>query len=153
MLLCVYDFDMFGPDELVPGLKKELMSLFECKDVGEMHGHVGFRVERNREEGWTRLTQPVKIQKFVDKYNIDIKSNRITSTSAEPGSVLIKEGIDDDDNLLSPEEESRCRSETTVLLHLMRWSRTEVMNAVRDCSRCMQSARKSHNKVLDRVMM
>ena len=89
----------------------------------------------------------------MDEYGIDIKPNRIPSTPAEPGSVLRKEGIDDDDILLSPEEQSRYRSATAVLLHMMRWSRAEVMNAVRDCSRYMQSARKSHNKALDRVMM
>jgi hypothetical protein len=153
ILLWVYDFAIFGLDELVPGLKQELMSLFDCKDVGEMHEYVGCKVERNREEGWIRLTQPVKIQKFVDEYGIDIKSNRIPSTPAEPGSALRKEGIDDDDILLSPEEQFRYRSATAVLLHMMRWSRAEVMNAVRDCSRYMQSARKSHNKALDRVMM
>jgi hypothetical protein len=61
------------------------------------------------------------------------------------------EGIDDDDDLLSPEDQARYRSATAVLLHMMRWSRAEVMNAVRDCSRYMQSARKSHNKALNRL--
>jgi hypothetical protein len=63
------------------------------------------------------------------------------------------EGIDDDDDLLSPEDQARYRSATVVLLHMMRWSRAEVMNAVRDCSCYMQSAQKSHNKALNRVMM
>jgi hypothetical protein len=140
-------------DELVPGIKNELLSLFNCKDVGGMKEYVGCRVKRDRENGWIRLTQPVKIQKFVDEYGIDIISNRVPSTPAEPGSVLKKEGIDDDDDLLSPEDQARYRSATAVLLHMMRWSRAEVMNAVRDCSRYMQSARKSHNKALNRVMM
>jgi hypothetical protein len=71
---------------------------------------------------------------------------------------LKKEGIDDDD-LLSPEDQARYMSATAVLLHMMHWSRAEVMNAVRDyffsrdCSLYMQSARKSHNKALNRVMM
>ena len=95
------------------------MYLFDCKDVGEMHEHVGCRVERNREEGWIRLTQPVKIQKFVNECNIDIKSNRIASTPAEPVSVLRKEGIGDDDNILSPEEQSRHRSATSIILYVM----------------------------------
>jgi hypothetical protein len=106
-----------------------------------------------RENGWIRLTQPVKIQKFVDEYGINIISNRVPSTLAEPGSVLKKEGIDDDDDPLLPKDQARNRSATAVLLHMVHWSRAEVMNAVRNCSCYMQSARKSHNKALNRVMM
>jgi hypothetical protein len=137
----------------VPGIKNELLSLFNYKDVGEMKEYVGYRIERDRENGWIRLTQPVKIQKFVNEYGTDIISNQVPSTPAEPGSVLKKEGIDDDDDLLSPEDQARYRSATAVILHMMRWSRAEVMNAVQDCSRYIQSAQKSHNKALNRVMM
>jgi hypothetical protein len=114
-----------------------------------MKEYVACRIERDRENVWIRLTQPAKIPKFVDEYGIDIISNQVPSTPVEPGSVLRKEGIDDDDYLLSPEDQARYRSATAVLLHMMRWSRAEVMNAVRDCSCYMQSARKSHNKALN----
>jgi hypothetical protein len=57
ILLWVDDFAIFGPDELVPGIKNELQSLFNCKDVGEMKEYVGCRVERDRENGWIHLTQ------------------------------------------------------------------------------------------------
>jgi hypothetical protein len=153
ILLWVDDFAIFGPDELVPGIKNHLLPLFNCKDAGEMNKYVGCRIKRDLENGWIRLTQPVKIQKFVDEYGIDIISNQVPSTPAERGSVLKKEGIDDDDDLLSPKDQARYRSATAVLLHMMRWSRAEVMNAVQDCSRYMQSARKSHNKALNRVRM
>jgi hypothetical protein len=123
ILLWVDDFAIFGPDELVPGIKNELLSLFNCKDVAEMKQYVGCRIERDRENGWIHLTQPVKIQKFVDEYGIDIISNRVPSTPAEPGFVLKKGGIDDDDDLLSSEDQARYRSATAVLLHMMRWSR------------------------------
>jgi hypothetical protein len=74
ILLWVDDFAIFGPVELVPGIKNELLSLFNCKDVGEMKEYVGCRVKRDRENGWIRLTQPVKIQKFVDKYDTLVPS-------------------------------------------------------------------------------
>jgi hypothetical protein len=77
ILLWVDDFLILGPDELVPGVKEELLCPFNCKDVCKMNEYVGCRVERDREAGWMRLTQPVKIQKFVDEYSIDIVSNRI----------------------------------------------------------------------------
>jgi hypothetical protein len=153
ILLWVDDFLILGPDNLVPGIKDELLSLFNCKDVGKMNEYVGCRVEHDCKTGWMRLTQPVKIQKFVDKYGIDIVSNQMPSTPVEPGSVLKKDGIDEDDLPLPPEEQFRYRSATAILLHMMRWSHPEVMNAVQDCSRYMQSARRSHTKALNQIMM
>jgi hypothetical protein len=47
ILLWVDDFAIFGPDELVPGIKNELLSLFNCKDVGEMKEYVGCKIERD----------------------------------------------------------------------------------------------------------
>jgi hypothetical protein len=41
ILLWVDDFLILGPDELVPGIKDELLSLFNCKDVGKMKEYVG----------------------------------------------------------------------------------------------------------------
>jgi hypothetical protein len=56
ILLWVDDFAIFGPDELVPGIKNHLLSLFNCKDVGEIKEYVGCRIERDQENGWIRLT-------------------------------------------------------------------------------------------------
>jgi hypothetical protein len=97
ILLLVDDFLILGPDELVPGIKDELLSLLNYKDVGKINEYVGCRVECNCEAGWMRLTQPVKIKKFVDEYGVVIFSNQIPSTPAESGSVLKKDGIDEDD--------------------------------------------------------
>jgi hypothetical protein len=91
ILLWFDDFLILGPDELVPGIKDELLSLFNCIDVGKMNEFVGCRVERDREASWMRLTQPVKIQKFVDEYGIDIVSNRNTVYSSRAG-LCVEEG-------------------------------------------------------------
>jgi hypothetical protein len=84
ILLWVDDFPIFGPDELVPGIKDELLSLFSFKDVGEIKEYVGCRIKSDRENGWIRLTQPVKIQKFVDKYGIDINRTPAMMPLAAP---------------------------------------------------------------------
>jgi hypothetical protein len=41
ILLWVDDFLILGPDESVPGVKEELLSLFNCKDVGKINEYVG----------------------------------------------------------------------------------------------------------------
>jgi hypothetical protein len=73
-------------------------------------------------------------------------------TPAEGGTILKKEGEGPEDTILSKEDQQQYRSATAVLLHMMRWSRVEVQNAVRDCSRYMTEARQSHLKALQRIM-
>ena len=69
-------------------------------------------------------------------------------TPAEPGSVLKSEGESIHDQELNHEEQKSYQSGTAILLHMMRWTRVETMNAVQDCSRYMKQARQSHLKAL-----
>ena len=94
----------------------------------------------------------MKIDKFHDEFGIQRNPSRSPSTQAEPNSVLKSEGEGKEDLVLSKQEQKEYRSGTAVLLHMMRWSRVETMNAVRECSRFMTSARNSHMKALKRIM-
>ena len=151
-LLWVDNFLLVGPDHLVPKVKDRLTQLMECDDVGEMVEYVGCKIERNREIRDMRLTQPVKIEKMKDEFGCDPNMSRPPNTPAEPGSVLRKEGTGENNLELPKPEQKVYRSGTAMLLHVMRWSRVETMNAVRECSRYMQKARQSHMKALKRIM-
>jgi len=71
-------------------------------------------------------------------------------TPAEAGSVLER---CEDGEALTEREQTRYRSGVGKLLHLMRWSRPEIYNAVRELSRFMTiGASKIHMKAMERVM-
>ena len=55
--------------------------------------YVGCKVEQNKHR--IRLTQPVKIQQFIDKFQIDNVKKKQSNTPAKLGSVL---AVDTKDN-------------------------------------------------------
>merc|ERR1712224_243230 len=70
MLVWVDDYLILGPPKIAQKLREEVNQLFECTDTGEMKEYVGCKVER--ELGWCRLTQPVKMQRCIDEYGLDM---------------------------------------------------------------------------------
>ena len=97
------------------------------------------------------MTQPVKIRRFKDEYDQGItKGTPVTPLEAE--NVLRKKGLGKEDKVLDSEEQMCYNSLTAVMLHMMRWYRVEIMNAVRECSGFMSEAKWSHIVALQRIM-
>lgn len=59
--------------------------------------------------------------------------------------VKKEDGVDD-------EKQTKFKSEVGKLLHLMRWSRPDIRNIVRECSRRMTACNKNHMKSMLRCM-
>ena len=139
-----------GKRSAVLAAKTELMKRFDCEDVGELTEYVGCKVDRDNADEYAsiKVTQPVLVQSFVDEFGICEESEK-PATPAAPGSILVKP---DEDQLLDAASQTRYRSGVGKLLHLMRWSRPEILNAVRELSRFMSGAGKAHVKAMQRVM-
>jgi hypothetical protein len=86
-----------------------------------------------------KLTQPVMIQSF--KGGLELPEGKSSNTPAIPGSVVsegkIKNQVDDKTWSTYP-------SGVRKLLHMMRWTRPEIMNAVRELSRFTGRALQLH---------
>ena len=115
--------------EQVSQAKYELKRRFDCDETGNMDEYVGCKIERNWNERYLRFTQPVMIQSFSDEFNIEKNKAK---TPAEPGQVLLK---CDEKNKMSDKDQTTYRSGVGKLLHMMRWSRPEILNAVRELSK------------------
>ena len=137
-----------GPKELVDAACEELMTLFKCEDEGTMEEYVGCKIERNAEEGWARFSQPVMIQSFKDEF--DFSKEKSSVTPGEPGKVLVKN--EQEEATVGKEGHSYFRKAIGKLLHMMRWSRPEIQNAVRDCSRHLKNPMAVHLKAANRIM-
>jgi hypothetical protein len=128
--------------------KQQMIDRFDCDIIGNMDEYVGCKLDRNFEERSMRITQPVLLQSYNDEFDLTAeKQNPITP--AEPGQILIpceeKDGLKD-------ELQSQYRKGVGKMLHMMRWSRPEVLNAVRELSRFMKVASGAHYKAMIRVM-
>ena len=135
-----------GPKEEVMKSKTELTTLFDCDDVGEFNEYVGCKLERDWSNRIIKFTQPVLLQSFEDEFDLP---DREYETPAETGKVLTK---CEDEQQVEPAEQKEFRSGTGKLLHLMRWSRPEIWNSVRELSRRMSKSSTDHLKAMKRVM-
>ena len=140
------DCACFGFEKDVEESREEMKELFECDDVGEMDEYVGCKIEKG--EGKIRFTQPVMIQSFVDEFQTG--SARPTGTPGAPGGVLVP--VTDENSAVEPKWQTKYRAGVGKLLHMMRWSRPDIYNAVRDLSRHAQKCSVAHIKAMQRVM-
>ena len=86
------------------------------------------------------------LQSFKDEFSLP---NYTFDIPAIQGQVLqaVKEGEE-----VSPEVQREYRGGIGKLLHLMRWSRPDVWNAVREWARRMTSSCETHRKAMSRIM-
>jgi hypothetical protein len=147
-LIWVDDCFIAGERLRVHTEKERMKQLFECDDIGEMTEYVGCKVEYNKEERYMKLTQPVMIQSFVDEFDLPT-DGPAPNTPAETGQVLSK----GEENMKMPiDRQKKYRSGTGKMLHMMRWSRPDILNAVRECSKFMSGAWEVHMGAMKRIM-
>ena len=76
ILVWVDDIYYAGPDHIIPALlKDQLLQVIDCNKVGDMKDYVDCKIERDCIKRDMRLTQPVKIRKFKDKFGIKDNNN------------------------------------------------------------------------------
>jgi len=142
-------------DEQMKKAKKSFVDRFDCDIVGNFNEYIGMKVDRNFKEGYIRLTQPVLIKSLEDEFlkAEDMQpfiENHDPWIPAEPNNILKK--IEDPKESLGKRMMTRFRGGVGKLMHLMRWSRVEMINATRDLSRQNQGANEAHMKALMRAM-
>ena len=133
-----------GSKKGVEAAKKD-MKQFDCDEVGEMTEYVGCKIDYRPQEGMMRLTQPVLLQSFKDEF--ELPDEETPATPAVPGSVLIDGEID-----TNQKELSSYRTRVGKFLHMARWTRPEILNAVRELSRFMSKATQKHLTAMKRAM-
>jgi hypothetical protein len=142
----VDDLLVAGHKDAVMNVKKQILAHFECDDVGELTEYVGCLVERDKD--CIRMTQPVMLQSFRDEFELP-EGNDNPITPAVAGEVLQP---CDPEHQLADKEQVIYRQGVGKLLHLMRWSRPDVLNSVRELTRFAGRASMAHMKAMYRVM-
>jgi len=144
----VDDCMICGTPEAVKIAKKQMMEHFECEEIGEMKEYIGCKIERNKEEGWMKLTQPVLMQSYKDEFTIN-DDGETPRTPATPGEVLQR---GEKENEVSDDDQKTYRSGVGKLLYMMKWTRPDILNAVRELSRFMSGATMAHMGAMNRAM-
>ena len=92
------------------------------------------------------LTQPVLLQSFQDEFGVE--PGDPDCLPAKPGHILKKE----DGELLSAERATKYRKGVGKLVYLARWSRPDILNAVREVARQNQAPRDTHYEAMLKIM-
>ena len=133
-------------DELVSGLSEE----FKVKYLGDMEYFVGCRLIRNKERDTLWIHQPKLIKNLKLHFGELVKSVKFYATPAIARSVVVRPTVTD--ARLSIEDQSKYRSGVGMLLYLVKHSRPDISNAVRELSKVADGATQDHWKALLRVI-
>jgi hypothetical protein len=105
--------------------KASMIELFDYDNVGKRKEYVGCKIDKDQEAGTMRLTQPVMIQSFKDEF--ELPEGKSSNRPAIPGTVMSEGEVK---NQVNDKIQSTYQSGDGKLLHIMRWTRPEIMNSV-----------------------
>ena len=140
------DCMVWGSKTVVPEESNKFTSRFDCDDVGEVNEYVGCKINIDRKERSITFTQPILLQSFKDEFDLPTRKHK---TPAEAGMILRKA---DPKDKVDSKRHTYFRSGTGKLLHMVRWSRPEMQNAVRELTMQGSAPTEAHIKALHRAM-
>jgi hypothetical protein len=111
--------------------KENISGQLKCDDLGPMLEYVGCKIEIDWSVLSCKFTQPVLVQSFTDEFEAKPQGHK---TPAVPGTTLQQTT---EETTLDEKKHSKYRSGVGKLLHVMRWSRPDILNSVREVSQFM----------------
>ncbi len=150
MILCIYVDDVccFGDEDAIEEAITEIEKVYVIKKLGDMVEYVGVTVDRKGDS--LTLSQPDTITKLQEKFGDEIKFLKNYEAPAAQGSAVIRPK--DDEEKLKEVKQQKYRSGVGMLLWLMKHSRPDVANAVREASKVMDGATEAHYAYLLQII-
>ena len=119
---------------------------FTFDDGCELSEYVGCKIEWNKDERSMKLTQPVLLQSYVDEFELPDAN---FTTPAVAGEVLC---IDEKDVPVNEEKQYLYRKGVGKLLHMMKWTRPDIINSVREMTGFYARATQKHFDRMKRTL-
>ena len=142
----VDDCFITGPETELLKLKHEIMDAVDCDDGGELSKYVGCKIDQDKLCCTLKFTQPVLLQSFKDEF--ETAGSEMPNTPGTPLKALQL----GDQPPVEGKRQTYYRSGVGKLMHLKRWSRPEMNNAVRDLSRYNSNGSEEHIQAMHQAM-
>ena len=153
-IICCYvdDLAFFGNKSAIENAVKDLQREFTMKFVGDLKEYVGCTIRFANRKGQkiAYLTQPDIIQKMLKKFSKEFCKMGKYKIPSGPGYVAVRPK--DDSVKLLNELQKKFRSGVGTLLYLVKQSRPDIANSVREHAKVMDGATRYHYKELLRTM-
>ena len=150
VIFCLYVDDILciGNREAVNDAKFEIKKFFKITDEGDMKEYVGCSVQHFERK--LIMHQPELIKKIRKNFFDDVKNLRRYRTGGAPGEIIMKSN--DSELKLDDITLTKYRSGVGMLMYLVKFSRPDLSNCVRELSKVMRDATESHLKDLFRTI-
>ena len=153
VIMCIYIDDGFAIgdrpalEQMVAQIKSEGL---EIKVDYKMEDYLSCQVvfDRSGDKAW--LGQPHMVKKIVNTFGKEVKGRKKYLTPGTPGTTVMRPT--EDSQMVSPEVQTRYRSGVGMLLYLVKHSRPDIANSVRELTRCMDKATGAAYKEMLRVI-
>jgi hypothetical protein len=149
-ILYVDDGGIIGTQETIQALMKELSTVFHVKGMGPLKNFVGCHIIENDSKDTIWIHQPKLLKDLKLKFGAIAQESRSFKTPAAPRTIVMRP--QEGDLKISVEKQSEYRSGVGMLLYLVKHSRPEISNAVRELSKVADGATSGHWKAMVRVI-
>ena len=132
----VDDCLLIGNEEAIEKVIQDLKNEnFNLKLEGTLEDYLSCAITFNKDEtvGW--IHQPHLIAKLEKKFEPLVKELQRYKTPAAPGKILLRNY----EEIVDEEKHALCRSGVGMLLHLVKHTRPDIANAVREQSKSLKS--------------
>jgi hypothetical protein len=150
LIVYVDDGGIFSSAGDIKKVIETLSKVFIVKDLGKMETFVGCKIIKNETKDTIWIYQPKLINNLREQFGDAVQSVREYKTPAAPRSINVRP--QKGDTLISPSDQTRFRSGVGMLLYLVKHSRLDIANAVRDLSKVADGANQAHWKALMRAI-
>jgi hypothetical protein len=127
---------------------KSLSKVFKIKDLGNMNTFVACDIIDDNKTIW--LQQSKLINHLKESFGKEIESVRSHQTPAGPKTIVMRPN--EGDPVISSEDQSKYRSGVGMLLYLIKHSRPDLANAIRELTKVLDGATQAHYKAMLRVI-
>jgi len=150
VFLIIYVDDCFvvGDKAAVKKALAEIQGIFNITRSENIEDFIGCNIKR--EGNKILLSQPDLIKKMIEKFENKIENMKEYETPAPASSHIVR--CTEEEDGLTEDEQKDFRSGVGSLLYLLKHSRPELSNSVRELSKVMDQANKAHEKALYRVI-
>jgi len=152
IVLCLYVDDVLcvGDEPAIAQFVVELSRKFTIKNQGPLDEYVGCKVISNNDRSKVWITQPDMVKKLKKEFNDDVKGMQTYAAPAAPGEIIMR--AQEASELISKDKQRNYRKGVGMLLCMVKHSRPDISNAVRELSKVMDGATEGHINSLHRVI-
>ena len=142
VIIYVDDGGIFSSKENIEELIKALGKDFKVKYLGKLEHFVGCHIIENVNKDTIWIHQPKLIKHLKAEFGHMIQTDQVYPTPASPKTMCMRP--QEGDPLITPEEQTVFRSGVGMLLYLVKHSRPDIANAVRELSKVADGATPGH---------